>query len=189
MTYGTAGDVQFPLAARHGRLWLWCWVAAALAAWGLVDLGVNPVFASAWLVVLGWVAAEWSRNAWAWLLAWAAMAVHLAVAMGVAHGWSHAHAYDHTEEVSGFGPGIYVSYAVVSLWGLDAVLGVSGVGVRWLYLVTRGLVAFVMFNATVVYGTWPGKVLGLAVFALLAWVWWKRRPVSGPRQRAGASRE
>ena len=172
MTYGRAVDLQ---SRRHGRLWLWAWAAGCLAAVGLADLGVNPVFVSAWLAVAAWVAAEWSRNAWAWLLAWVTMAVHLAVAMGVTHGWSHASAYDRTEEVSGFGPGIYVSYAVVSLWGIDAVLGACGAGWRGLHRVARGLAAFVIFNATVVYGTWPGKALGVAAFGLLAWGWWRGR--------------
>jgi len=173
MTYGPPGDGQFP--RRHGRLWGLAWLCAALAALGVADLGADPVFVSAWLAVVGWGAAEWGRNAWAWLLAAATMAVHVGVAMGVAHGWSHADAYAHTAAVSGFGPGIFVSYAVVALWLADAAAGVRRAGWRRLHAVARAAVAFVMFNATVVYGTLPGKLLGVAAFGVLAAVWWRGR--------------
>ena len=174
MTYGQTGDVQFP-ARRHARLALLVSLTATLAAAGAADLGADPVFATAWLVVAAWVAAEWGRNAWAWLYSATAMACHLAVAMGMAHGWSHAHAYAHTAEVSGFGPGLYVSYAVVALWVFDAVAGGCGLPWRRLHTATRASVAFVMFNATVVYGTWSGKLLGVAAFGTLFAVWWRGR--------------
>ncbi len=174
MTYGHPGNVQFP-RRRHARLWLLLGLTLTLAALGVADLGANPVYVSAWLVVAAWVAAEASRNAWAWLFASAAMAAHLAVAMAVAHGWSHAHAFAHTAEVSGFGPGLYVSYAVIALWGFDAVAGACGLPWRRLHTFTRAFVAFVMFNATVVYGTWPGKLLGVAAFGTLVAVWWRGR--------------
>ncbi len=174
MTYGQSGNVQFP-ARRLGRLWLLVGLTLTLVAFGLAELGVDPVFVSAWLVVAGWVAAEWSRNAWAWVFAAVAMAGHAAVALGVAHGWSHAHALAHTQAVSGFGPGLYVSYAVVVLWVFDAIIGACGLPWRRLHTLTRGFVAFVVFNATVVYGTWPGKVLGLTAFGVLVAVWWRGR--------------
>ena len=179
MTYGQSGNVQFP-ARRHGRLWLLAGLTASLAAFGLADLGVNAVFVTAWLVVAAWVAAEWSRNAWAWLFAAVTMLCHSAVAMGVAHGWSHSHALAHTQEFSGFGPGLYVSYAVVAVWLFDAVAGACGLPWRRLHTLTRGFVAFVVFNATVVYGTWPGKVLGLTAFGVLVAVWWRGRQAGLP---------
>ncbi len=174
MTYGQPGNGQFP-ARRHPRLALALALTATLAAAGAADLGADPVFVTAWLVVAAWVAAEWGRNAWAWLFAALTMAGHFAVAMGVAHGWSHAQAFEHTAAVSGFGPGLYVSYALVALWLFDAIAGVCGLPWRRLHGLTRGFVAFVMFNATVVYGTWPGKLLGVAAFGTLAVVWWRRR--------------
>jgi len=186
MTYGHPGNVQFP-ARRHARLWLLVAVTLSVTAAGFADLGVNPVYATAWLVVAAWVAAELSRNAWAWLFASAAMACHLVVAMGVAHHWSHANAYDHTAAVSGFGPGLYVSYAVIALWGFDAVAGACGLPWLKLHTVTRAFVAFVMLNATVVYGTWPGKLLGVVAFGVLAAVWWRGRQAvlpSGSSSRA-----
>ena len=187
MTYAGPPDLQSPRRRCCGPFVAWCWLAAALAAGGLVQLGVNAIYVSAWLVALGWFASEWTRNVWVWAWSAAAMAAHLAVALHVAHGWSHAHAYAHTAEVSGFGGGIYVSYAVTAVWCLDAALGVVGVGRGWLHLAARGLVAFVMFNATVVYGTPPGKVLGVALFAALAWRWWRSRQpglASGSSSRA-----
>lgn len=186
MTYGHPGNVQFP-ARRHARLGLLVALTLALTAGGVADLGADPVTATAWLVVVAWVAAELSRNAWAWLYSSLAMACHFAAAMGVAHGWSHAHAFAHTAAVSGFGPGLYVSYAVIALWAFDAVAGACGLPWRRMHTLTRAFVAFVMFNATVVYGTWPGKLLGVAAFGTLLAVWWQgRQPVlpSGSSSRA-----
>ena len=174
MTYGQPGNVQFP-ARRHARLWLLAALTAALAAAGVADLGANAVFVTAWLVVAGWVAAEVSRNAWPWLFASLAMTTHLLVALGLAHGWSHAHAIDHTAAVSGFGPGLYVSYAVVTLWALDSAAGACGRPWRRLHALARAAVGFVMFNATVVYGTWPGKALGVVAFGVVGWAWWHGR--------------
>jgi hypothetical protein len=182
MTYGDPPELQSPRCRCCGPFAAACWLTAALAAGGLVQLGVDAVYVTAWLVAVGWFAAEWTRNAWAWAWAAAAMAVHLVVALGLAHGWSHAHAYAHTAEVSGFGGGIYVSYAVAAVWLLDAILWLATVRRGWLHPLTRLLVAFVMFNATVVYGTPAGKALGGALFGALA-----ARLISPTRQRGDRS--
>src|SRR5262249_30490099 len=51
---------------------------------------------------------KWDRLArWLWTLAWASYLVHLAMAFHHYHHWSHGDAIAHTDEVSGFGQGIY----------------------------------------------------------------------------------
>jgi hypothetical protein len=105
--------------------------------------------------------------------------VHIAAAFHVAHGWSHAAAYEHTERTAGVGEGIFVNYLVGLVWGADAVW-FAGNPVsyarrpRWIGWAVHGLLAFVTFNATVVYGTGLARWLGAFWFVLLGWYWVKR---------------
>src|SRR5690242_15244811 len=54
-----------------------------------------------------------------WTLGCLAYLAHVAAAFHYVHGWSHEHAFAHTEEASGFGPGIFVSYVFTLVWALD----------------------------------------------------------------------
>lgn len=113
-----------------------------------------------------------------WTLSWAAYLVHLGMAFHYAHHWSHTEAMAHTRAVSGVGEGVYVSYLFTWVWTAD---------VAWWWLrparyaarsrrvdgLLHGFMAFVIFNATVVYETGPIRWAGCALFAelavLLAW--------------------
>jgi hypothetical protein len=109
---------------------------------------------------------------WCWTFSWATYLVHVALAFHYYHHWSHADALRHTQEVSGFGPGIFVSYLFTLAWTAD---------VAWWWLVPRryarrpvwigwwwhGFMAVVIFNATVVYETGLIRWAGLA---LLSWL-------------------
>jgi hypothetical protein len=142
--------------------------------------------------------AEWGATGrgglarWCWTLAWAAYVIHVGMALHYYHHWSHADAVRHTEEVSGFGPGIYVSHLFTLLWTLD-------VAYWWLRpaayatrpaRVGRALhafMAFIIFNGTVVYEKGPIRWAGLALFATLGGLWlstntWRRR---GPGDHKG----
>jgi len=117
-----------------------------------------------------------------WLLGvWTAgcglMMVHVLLAFGVYHHWSHAEAYAstarQTAELTGFdwGGGIYFNYVFVVFWLVDAVL-------NWLVpqrvtssryrLVLHIVFAFMMFNATFVFGpiVWKLVVPLVVVVAL-----------------------
>src|ERR1700722_13132423 len=97
---------------------------------------------------------------WLWTFAWLTYLVHLAMAFHYAHHWSHAEAVRHTEAVSGFGPGIYVSHFFTLAWTAD---------VAWWWLMPvhyarrpaaigwcwHAFMVFVIFNATVVYEDGP----------------------------------
>ena len=99
-----------------------------------------------------------------WLAGWLMLLVHVAAAFHVAHGWSHTAAYEHTERTSGVGEGIFVNY----LFGVDMGSGRDLMGSpgsyarrpRWVGWMVHGFLTFVVFNATVVYGTgfirWTG---------------------------------
>lgn len=109
---------------------------------------------------------------WAWILACVAYLVHVATAFDRVHAWSHAAAFRHVESVSGFGPGLFVSYAFSLLWAADAAwwwldrptYDRRPVGVD---LAVHGFMAFVVFNGTVVYETGFIRWAGLIAFAVL----------------------
>ena len=82
--------------------------------------------------------------------------LHMAVAYHLAHGWSHAAALEHVEARSGFGPGLYVNFAFAAVWLIDvawcwASLDAYRNRPRWVSRAVVGFMAFVLFNAAVVY--------------------------------------
>jgi hypothetical protein len=118
---------------------------------------------------------RWAR--WAWTAGCAVYLVHVAFAFQFLHHWSHAAAVDHaarrTLEVVGFefGAGIYVNYAFTLFWVADVALWwrrsfsrqtVSPV----YYWIVQAIFAFMMFNATVVFG--PAFWKWVAVGSLVA---------------------
>lgn len=118
----------------------------------------------------------------AWTLGLATHAVHVVLAFGLAHGWSHAAAVRHVAAAGGFGEGIVVSYLFAATWAGDAAWwwanphGYAKRPRRVRYAV-HGFLAFVTFNATVVFGTPWAQVAGAAAFVALAVLW--RRPANG----------
>jgi hypothetical protein len=111
-----------------------------------------------------------------WSLAWLAYLVHLGVAFHYYHHWSHAAAVRHVRDVSGFGEGIYASHAFTVLWTLDVAywwLRPQAYAKRslWVGRVLHGFMAFMVFNATVVYEQGFIRWAGLALFTLLGPLW------------------
>jgi hypothetical protein len=136
--------------------------------------------------------AEWDgfgRGAlarWSWTLAWATYVIHVAVAFHFYHHWSHADAFRHTEEVSGFGPGIYVSHLFTLLWTCDVAwwwLWPQRYAARppWIGRSLHTFMAFIIFNGTVVYETGPVRWAGAAMFLLLGTLWLYSRINRPPR--------
>ena len=146
-----------------------------------------------WGLAVGVLLAHGSRMVarWCWTLGATAFVVHVATAFASIHGWSHSAAFDHVADVSGFGPGIFVSYAFSLLWIGDAV---------WWWLnrtsydhrptgVTSSLhafMAFIVFNGTVVYETGSVRWAGAMMFAVLA-VLVVRRKATSKAQPDGAA--
>jgi hypothetical protein len=117
----------------------------------------------------------------AWTLGCLAFLIHVATAFDRVHGWSNSAAVRHVEVVSGFGPGLYVSYAFTALWVADAAwwwIDVNGYNARpvWLDRGIHAFMAFMVFNGTVVYESgfvrWAGLLLFGALAALLAMRLW-----------------
>ncbi len=108
----------------------------------------------------------------AWTLAWVAFAVHVFFAFHDVHGWSHTHAVEHTEQVSGFGPGIFVSHIFALLWAADVAwwwLSPSSYLRRaaWVGWSVHGFMAFITFCGTVVYESGGIRLAGIQIFLLL----------------------
>jgi hypothetical protein len=97
-----------------------------------------------------------------WLTGALLLVSHVVIAFHVGHFWSIAAAMRHIESQSGPGTGwgLFVSLAFALLWLVDAILfAVRPVRYAhrtlWLSLVIYGFMAFVVFNATVIYGREP----------------------------------
>lgn len=108
-----------------------------------------------------------------WTLAWVAYLVHLGLAFHHYHRWSHDAAVRHVQDVAGFGPGIYVSHLFTLVWTLDVLfwwLRPAAYAHRspWVDRLLHGFLAFMIFNATVVYETGFIRWAGLVLLATLA---------------------
>ena len=118
---------------------------------------------------------------WAWTAGFLAMLGHLIAALHFHHDWAHWRAYEHTAERTrsllgvSVGAGVYVNYAFVLVWLVDA---------AWWWLVglrryrdRRGAVdvalhaffLFMIFNGAVLFETGPVRWFGLALLLFLAW--------------------
>jgi hypothetical protein len=110
---------------------------------------------------------------WCWTLAWVSYLVHLAMAFHHYHHGSHAEAVAHVQQRSGFGPGIFLSHLFTLVWTLDVAWwwlwpARYARRPRWVDACLHGFMAFITFNATVVYETGLIRWAGLAMFAGLA---------------------
>jgi hypothetical protein len=107
------------------------------------------------------------------------MLVHTALAFQVHHQWSHAVAEAdtgrQTQVLTGidWGGGIWLNYLLVTVWIADALWNLAAPGSytrrpRWIAYALHGFLVFMWFNATVVFGSWPMRIVGVAAFGWLA---------------------
>jgi hypothetical protein len=114
-----------------------------------------------------------------WSTAFAAFVWHMISAFQFEHHWSHADAYESTARKTAaltgldWGGGLYANYAMAFVWLID---------VHWwlvhpsCYLkrpaviegMVQGFLAFLWFNATVVFGHGPIQPIGAIAFVGLA---------------------
>src|SRR5713226_5911128 len=141
-------------------------------------LGDDQTRFSIWISLLFYAIAaagmlSGNRGGWVricWSLAWVAYLIHLGMAFHHYHHWSHAEAMRHTHERSGFGEGIFASHAFTLVWTGDVLarwLFRSWQRPRWLGWALHGYMAFMIFNATVIYETGFIRWAGIAMFAIL----------------------
>ena len=128
----------------------------------------------------------------AWTVGFIAFLIHVASAFHFIHRWSHAEAYEatagQTQSATGlnWGGGLYANYAFALVWAFD---------LAWWWLrpssylsrsiltesIVQGYLAFITFNATVVFGHEVTRWAGVMGFVVLGWIWWCGR--SNGRQR------
>ena len=116
-----------------------------------------------------------SRRRWqvVWSAAGILLGIHILVAFHFEHAWSHAAAYRHTARQTAdtiglnWGGGLYFNYAVVAMWLADIFMLWSGRDAwrqsRTKRAIVDWFVTFMMVNATVVFGPWGWKPLGVIV--------------------------
>lgn len=129
----------------------------------------------------GWrTPADARRARWLWTLGGAIYLVHVACAFHFYHGWSHAaalrHTAERTAEVVGWhwGGGLWINYAFTLLWCGDIALWWTRPADRHprspiTYWTIQAIFAFLMFNATAVFGPpfWRWVVVGVVAALLL----------------------
>jgi hypothetical protein len=121
---------------------------------------------------------------------WAALlcVLHVTVAFHVGHAWSHTKAYEHVETISGFGPGIYVNYGFAAVWLADVVWAWVALDhylnrSRWLSWSLLVFMAFIVFNAAVVFGTGNRRIVSGVLFLIPLYAIWATRPWAAPRMK------
>ena len=131
------------------------------------------------LACIFYVAALLTRSRWFWTAGLAAYLAHVAAAFNFHHHWSHAAAYRETArqtaELFGVqsGYGIYFNYFFTAVWLADVVWLWTGPAShrtrpRWISTAIHSFLAFIFFNATVVFATGWTRWLAVAATALLA---------------------
>lgn len=148
---------------------------------------------SIWLSVAAYFIALAQRRpqrarAW-WTIGCLACVVHIALAMHLVHHWSHAAAYAdtarQTREVTGldWGGGVYFNYVFSGVWLADVVWWWINQDSRsrrpkWLSAALHVFLAFILFNATVVFESGILRWSVMAAIAGLAVFWARNRPLS-----------
>lgn len=140
-----------------------------------------------YVVALGaWLAGRDRLARAAWTLGFGGYLVHMLAAFGVYHHWSHQEAYMDTARQTAeifyidWGGGLYFNYLFSVVWLADVVwMWADDAGyrrrARWIGGAIHSFMAFMFFNATVVFAAGWTRWFGLmACLALL--VLWRRRP-------------
>jgi len=124
-----------------------------------------------------------SATKWLWTAAGLTFVLHVGLAFQFLHHWSHASAYRHTAERTeqalgqAVGAGIWVNYLFLLWWTVDIALLWSRPEWRTprYRLALQSFLAFILFNATAVFGPpWWRWAIG-PVLLLLGIAWLLRR--------------
>ncbi|MDX1969690.1 MAG: hypothetical protein SFV23_21125 [Planctomycetaceae bacterium] len=121
---------------------------------------------------------RWQRRArLVWTLGVAIFLMHAAAAFHYYHAWSHAAAWEHTREQTlsqtgwDSGAGLYCNYAFTAAWLIDAAawwFDCHWPRRYWVYAPLQSFYAFMILNATAVFG--PSNWIPAAVLVLIALV-------------------
>jgi hypothetical protein len=123
-----------------------------------------------------------------WTLGCGALWLHVAAAFHVVHGWSHnsavAHTAQETAAVTGinWGGGIWFNYLVLAAWTADVLwwwihpASYARRDARLSYAL-HAFLAFIVFNAVVVFESGVLRALGIIALLLLVVAWFICRKV------------
>jgi hypothetical protein len=141
------------------------------------------------MALVCWACSHWPPNgAWSSLLGTAGCLAnlgHVLLAFDIVHAWDHDLAYAavaaQTFEQTGFdtGVGLYINYSFTGMWLLDAlswwlIPRRYARRPRWLDGIVQFIFVFMFFNATVVFGKSPIRLLG-ALLCLMGAIGWAKR--------------
>ncbi len=120
---------------------------------------------------------------WLWTLGLGMHIVHVIFAFWLAHGWSYAAAVRHVEAVGGFGEGIVANELFLAVWTADVIWWWAKPASyarrsRWTRYPIHAFLVFIVFNATVVFGTSEVRVMSAILFGILVVLWWRRERVA-----------
>jgi len=140
-----------------------------------------------------WLAGKCRLVRVTWTLGLLCYVVHMLAAFGVYHHWSHQEAYLDTARQTAeifyidWGGGIYFNYLFSVIWLADVVwLWMDTAGYnkrpRWIGAAIHSFMAFMFFNATVVFAAGWTRRFGLAASLALFLLWcYRARPIAGTR--------
>ena len=152
------------------------------------------------LAVAGYVLRLWvdvrSRNSnsnlqaarWWWTFGCGFFLLHVITAFHFIHHWNHSAAWEstarRTAEMTGWrsGMGLYINEAFLCLWIADTVQwwrNLNWPDQRWAYWIVQSIFAFLMVQATAVFGPpfWPPVTI--LVIVALAWQAFRHRSTNG----------
>ena len=115
---------------------------------------------------------------WLWTIGCGLYFVHVLAAFAYFHAWSHAAALRHTADATAavvgihWGGGLYINYLFTLFWVTDTILWwLRGLAFPYrfgaYYWTTQAVFAFMVINATVVFGPPYWKWVAVAVAAVL----------------------
>jgi len=113
-----------------------------------------------------------------WATGWILLVLHVLIAMSTVHHWSVSEAYTHTARQTfaavgwDWGGGVYLNFATVGIWGWTVLaMSANATSKRAIPVepIAQWYLAFMMFNATVVFGSRPAQVVGVLMCIGLAW--------------------
>lgn len=131
-------------------------------------------------LVTPWPARSTMRLArWVWTVGCLLYLVHVLCAFAFFHDWSHSLAYAHTAAQTAavvgirWGGGLYFNYVFTLFWLADAAAWWAGdvhthYRRGWYFWTLHVVFAFMVFNATVVFGPPPWRPVAMIVFVTFA---------------------
>jgi len=125
---------------------------------------------------------------WWWTVGCGIFLVHVIAAFHFEHHWNHTSAFDYTAkrtaEMTGWnsGVGLYVNEVFLALWVADTAiwwLNPNWPQNRFAYWTVQGIFAFLMFQATAVFGPIFWKPVAAIAIVCLIWLRARRCKSSG----------